>query len=79
MNCGICLQPIYLIYHKSNCKCRCYYHIDCVISWYNINNSCIYCKKKDNININYLIKKQNKFYQLISYFIILSILFIFFF
>ena len=60
MICGICLENIYFSYYKGNCDCKCYYHIDCIKEWYKKRKICIYCKKKDNINIRDIGKKQNQ-------------------
>ena len=54
MKCNICFDNIYIFYYKSKCKCNLYYHYECIEEWYKYNNCCIYCKKKDNTNIQYI-------------------------
>jgi hypothetical protein len=53
--CPICLNNINIFYYKSKCKCNIKYHYTCINDWYKINNICVYCKKKDNTNINNII------------------------
>ena len=74
--CGICHEDIYIYYYKSKeCECNVRYHLDCIIQWHKINKTCIYCKKKVNIDLE---KIKNKYIEnifiLIS--IIISIIFI---
>jgi len=73
--CGICQEDIYLYYYKSNkCNCNIRYHISCAIKWHKINKVCIYCKTKDNINLQ---KKNNRYWEHIIVLInILVIIFI---
>jgi len=72
MKCGVCDENIYIFYYKSKkCKCKVYYHLDCIKKWYKINNVCIYCKKKDETNV---LKIQNKKYEYIC--ILMSIIYI---
>jgi len=54
MICGICLDRIYLFYHKCNCKCNSYYHKSCINNWYKIRETCPICKKHQTA------KKQEK-------------------
>ena len=73
MKCSICFEPINILYYKSSCNCKAYYHINCILEWYSIKQQCIYCKKKDNIDIYYLKNKQNKIYELLAQIIIVFI------
>lgn len=61
MDCGICLQPLSIFYYKSSCKCNVRYHYECIIKWYKISKTCVYCKKKDNIDINIINYRYNKY------------------
>lgn len=60
MICGICLENVYFPYYKGPCDCKNYYHIECIREWYKKRKICIYCKKKDKINIRDIGKNQNK-------------------
>jgi len=44
MICGICLDRIYLFYHKCDCQCKTYYHRTCITNWYKIKEACPICK-----------------------------------
>ena len=77
--CGICHDDLYFYYYKSNkCDCNVRYHLNCIIKWHIINKTCIYCKKKININLN---KIKNKYIEnviiLLSFILIIIIYFIF--
>merc|ERR1712118_535295 len=45
MICVICLDRIYLFYHKCDCQCKTYYHRSCITNWYKIKEACPICKK----------------------------------
>jgi len=76
MICNICLDKINIFYYKSKCKCKNYYHFECIEEWYTYNRCCITCKKKDNTNITII---KNRLYEKILFIIyfILFLLFIF--
>jgi len=77
MECCICLQPIYIFYHKNkNCKCNLKFHVNCINTWYKESKKkeCIICKKKDTRDLDKLEKKINNVYEFL--FQILTILFI---
>ena len=70
IKCGICHQNIYIFYYKGKCKCKVYYHFDCVKHWYSISKTCIYCREIDKTNFKNIIYKNNKIIESV---IILSI------
>ena len=78
MKCAICLDEIYMPYYKSSsCNCNIYYHLSCIEKWYNINKSCIICKKKDNFSLKKLRTIHNKIYEfLFNIFLIILLLLI---
>ena len=51
---------IYFSYFKVPCDCKIYYNIECIREWYKKRKICIYCKKKDKINVRDIGKKHNK-------------------
>ena len=72
--CGICQEDIYIYYYKSKqCDCNVRYHLDCIIEWYKINKTCIYCKQKMNIDLN---KIKNRYIDNIIILIIILIIII---
>jgi len=72
--CGICHEDLYIYYYKSNkCECNVRYHINCIIKWHKINNVCIYCKKKININLE---KIKNRYLEHLIVLIIIIIIII---
>ena len=77
--CPICLDKINIFYYKSkSCNCNIRYHLNCVYTWYKINNICIYCKKKDNkSNIDSIINKYIELFIIFINFIIFFILYIY--
>ena len=83
MECSICLEPIYVFYHKNkNCKCNIKFHINCINTWYKIKKKkeCIICKKKDTKDLDKLEKKINNVYEFLFQFstiLFLKISFIF--
>ena len=80
MKCAICFEEIYMPYYKSpSCNCNIYYHLNCIEKWYNINKSCIICKKKDEFSLNKLRKIHNKIYEFtFNVFLIILLLLLFF-
>ena len=71
MECSICLEPIYVFYHKNkNCKCNIKFHINCINTWYKIKNKkeCIICKKEDTKDLDKLEKKINNIYEFLFQF-----------
>ena len=75
--CSICLNKIYVFYHKNkSCKCNFYYHINCINTWYKVSKKkeCIICKKKDTTDLDKLEKRFNNVYEFLFQF--LTILFI---
>ena len=74
LKCGICQEDIYIYYYKSKqCDCNVRYHLDCIIEWHKINKTCIYCKKKVNIDLN---KIKNRYIENIIILIIIIIIYI---
>jgi hypothetical protein len=78
MLCIICYENIYMPYFKYSCKCKSYYHINCINKLSNTN--CILCKKKDNLFNDNLLKLQNihnKIYNFIILYFSLIIIIIY--
>ena len=47
MNCNICLEEIKNEFVKTNCNCQnITYHKKCIEKWFNISNTCPFCKKE---------------------------------
>ena len=47
MNCNICMEKIKNEFVMTNCKCRnIIYHKKCIEKWFNISNTCPFCKKE---------------------------------
>ena len=78
MNCIICLDNINILYYKSKCNCKAYYHYDCIIKWYKIKTICPICKKPHNINIQQLVRKQYNFYKFSIIYVIIAIFLLYF-
>ena len=74
LQCSICLEPIYVFYHKNkSCKCNLRYHINCIKKWYKIINKqeCIICKKKDTTDLYKLENIFNKGYEILIHMILI--------
>jgi len=64
-SCLICLEPTNIC-ALVNCGCKFNIHKQCFNSWLNINNSCIYCKKKiflTNKKISKIVKYLDKEFE----------------
>ena len=78
MNCGICLQPLFIFYYKGKCNCNVRYHYECILKWYKIKKRCIYCGKCDTNEIALIKYKYYKYVNIICIFFISLFFFIFF-
>lgn len=62
--CPICLHTVYFFYYKCKCKCKSIYHLDCINTWFKINNYCPICRKtQERNNIYSIIKTVYRFYE----------------
>lgn len=77
MICTICFEPINMLYYKNKCNCKAYYHYDCIIEWFKIENICPICKKISDNNIQSLIRRRDKFTKTCITLLIISFLLVF--
>jgi hypothetical protein len=81
IQCAICYENIYIVYHKNNnCKCNLRYHIYCINKWFINTNTkqCMICKKTDDFNFNKYQKKINILFTFTTHIIFLFILLVFY-